>query len=61
MAIFATVTFYCASALAGLFVFDRALSAALSWLAPLLPNDMCGPDGWLIDQKNRSGVFDRSW
>lgn len=25
----------------------------------ILPNDICGPDGWLVDTTRRCGVFDR--
>jgi hypothetical protein len=25
----------------------------------ILPDDICGPDGWLVDTTDRCGVFDR--
>jgi len=44
----------------GLVVLDRLVAWGLPWLAPLLPNEFCGPDGWLMDTQNASGIFDRT-
>jgi hypothetical protein len=46
-------------ALVGLAVFERLVAWVLPYLVPVLPNDYCGPDGWFMDTKAQSGVFDR--
>lgn len=44
----------------GLAVLDRAVAWALPYLAPVLPDDFCGPNGWLLDTQRGTGIFDRS-
>ena len=39
-------------------VIDRLFCWGLRLCAPFLPDDICGPDGWLVDTENRCGVFD---
>jgi len=43
----------------GLLALDRIVGWALQWIAPILPRDYCGPDGWLVDTQQASGIFDR--
>ena len=50
---------FVAAALIGLIVLDRLVAWVLPMIAPVLPNDYCGPDGWLMDTRQRSGIFDR--
>lgn len=42
-----------------LILLDRLMAYALDWLGPMLPDDACGPDGWLRDTRDQTGVFDR--
>lgn len=53
-------------AVLGLVAFAAAtlmLERLICWIvrlaAPILPNDVCGPEGWLIDTDRQCGVFDR--
>ncbi|MEL6957691.1 MAG: hypothetical protein AAGL89_01920 [Pseudomonadota bacterium] len=43
----------------GLIALDRILQWVLPKIGHLLPNDYCGPDGWLTDTRAASGIFDR--
>ncbi len=45
--------------LAGLIALDRIVMWVLPLIAPSLPTDFCGPDGWLMDTRSASGIFDR--
>jgi hypothetical protein len=47
------------AAIVGLVVLDRLVMWVLPMIAPLLPNEFCGPDGWLMDTQQASGIFDR--
>lgn len=38
---------------------DRLVPRALGWLAPILPDDLAGPGGWLRDTHKETGIFDR--
>jgi len=40
-------------------VLDRAIAWTLHLLAPILPNDVAGPDGLFVDTRHGKGVFDR--
>ena len=42
-----------------LFLLDRLLGFALRWLAPILPDEVAGHDGWLVDTHAGTGIFDR--
>jgi hypothetical protein len=42
-----------------LFVLERALTVVMRWLAPILPDEVAGYDGWLIDTRTGKGIFDR--
>ncbi len=53
---FAVVIF---AALIGLLALDRVIIWVLPLITPLLPDEFCGPDGWLIDTRQASGIFDR--
>lgn len=44
--------------IAGLFVLDRLILWILRIFAFALPNDVAGPDGWLLDTRHAKGVFD---
>lgn len=53
-------------ALAGLAAFmtllllvERLVCWGVRLSGPLLPDDICGPEGWLIDTDRQCGVFDR--
>ena len=46
--------------LAGCLILDRLIPWAVRRCAPLLPRDLVGPDGWLVDTRNGRGVFDRT-
>lgn len=37
---------------------ERVIGWVVRWAAPILPNDIAGPDGWLIDTQRNCGVFD---
>lgn len=39
-------------------IVERLLCWVMRVTAPLLPNEFCGPDGWLLDTERHSGVFD---
>ena len=43
----------------GLMVLDRILQWLLPKIGHLLPNEYCGPDGWLTDTRAKFGIFDR--
>ncbi|WP_323767570.1 hypothetical protein [Marinovum sp.] len=43
---------------AAVMVVDQALLRTLPLLGRFLPDDVCGPDGWLIDTVNNTGIFD---
>ncbi|MGR3503960.1 hypothetical protein [Pseudaestuariivita sp.] len=43
----------------GFLAFDMILGRALKLLSRYWPNDVAGPDGWLIDTRARNGAFDR--
>jgi hypothetical protein len=58
MAIFGSVLLYGLGAILGLLVLDRALPMILGLLKPILPDEICGPRGWLLDSENGRGVFD---
>lgn len=45
--------------IAGAFVLDRLIALAIWLSAPILPNDLAGPNGWFMDTQNGNGVFDR--
>lgn len=38
---------------------DRLLAFAMRVFEPHFPNEMAGPDGWLVDTQRHCGVFDR--
>lgn len=44
--------------LAALFCLERALAFGLRRLAHVLPDDLAGPDGWLVDTSRGTGIFD---
>lgn len=44
--------------IAGLFALDRLIPWAMRSFASVLPNDVVGPDGWLLDTRDAKGVFD---
>ena len=48
------LTLYAVLALAVL----MALTVLMPWLAPFLPRDLSGPDGWFIDTEKGDGIFD---
>lgn len=41
-------------------VVDRLIALLLQFFAPYLPDDLAGPDGWMLDTERGTGVFDRS-
>ncbi len=43
----------------GLIAFDRLVGWVLPVIGPFMPNDLCGPEGWLMDTQHASGIFDR--
>ncbi len=43
----------------GPYVFDMIVHWSLRLMARYLPSDIAGPDGWLVDTRARTGVFDR--
>lgn len=47
------------SAVVGFIVLDRVIEWTIRCCAPVLPKDMVGPDGWLLDTRNATGIFDR--
>ena len=53
-----TFAFSVIAAIAAFIVLERLIGVGMRWGAPLLPDDICGPDGWLVDTKARKGVFD---
>ncbi|WP_425100528.1 hypothetical protein [Tropicibacter sp. S64] len=59
-----TVLFYfgvwVGSALGGLLVLEQALGVLFRRAAGWLPDDLCGPEGWLVDTTRRAGVFDKT-
>ena len=40
-------------------VIEPVIRRLLPMCAGYLPDDMCGPGGWLIDTTGRGGIFDR--
>lgn len=44
--------------IAGLFVLDRLIPWVMRSFASVLPNDIVGPEGWLLDTRDARGVFD---
>jgi hypothetical protein len=44
--------------IAGLFALDRLIPWVIRSFASVLPNDIVGPDGWLLDTRDARGVFD---
>ena len=44
---------------ARLYILDAVLRIGLRLMAGYFPTDVAGPDGWLIDTRASSGVFDR--
>lgn len=44
----------------GLILFEQALGLMLRRSADWLPDELCGPEGWLVDTTRRAGVFDRA-
>ena len=48
-----------AGGLASVLLFDLALRWLLRIGARYLPDDLAGPEGWLIDTTRRTGVFDQ--
>lgn len=40
-------------------VLEKILRDGAHLFASILPNDVCGPDGWLVDTTRRCGIFDR--
>ncbi|MGR3434286.1 MAG: hypothetical protein ACU0CO_05255 [Shimia sp.] len=51
------VAYVLGAAVAALIV-DRALGPVQRGCARFLPDDAAGPDGWLVDTKRRTGIFD---
>lgn len=45
---------------AGCFVAEKVIVSATALFAPLLPDDICGPDGWLMDTQRGAGIFDKA-
>lgn len=56
---FLTLTTLVGLALVGLLILDRLITLTIRRLAPFLPRDFVGPDGWLMDTKEGTGVFDQ--
>jgi hypothetical protein len=48
------------STIAGRFALDRLIPLVVRSLESVLPNDLVGPDGWLLDTREAKGVFDRT-
>ncbi len=45
-------------ALAAWMVLEQILFRALPMLERVLPDDICGPDGWFCDTHRKTGIFD---
>jgi hypothetical protein len=54
-----TIVMSLGSAMVGVLVLDRVIGWAIRCCAPVLPSDVVGPDGWLMDPRNATGIFDR--
>ena len=54
-----TMVVYVVVFVVGVLVLDQILQWVLPKIGHLLPNDCCGPDGWLTDTRAASGIFDR--
>ena len=59
MGMLESLALFGSASIAGLLMLDRVMPTILKALRPVLPNDVCGPDGWLVDLENGRGVFDR--
>lgn len=55
-----TILIFIAAFVGGLIVLDRVAMWVLPKIARFVPNEYCGPDGWLIDTQSASGIFDRT-
>lgn len=47
------------SVVVGLVALDWVIARVLPIVAPFVPKDFCGPEGWLMDTEKASGIFDR--
>lgn len=43
---------------ASVLLLERVICWLVRLAAPILPNDIAGPEGWLVDTDSRGGVFD---
>ena len=59
MGMFEGLLIYGLMPIVGLLALDWALPTVLKTLRHVLPSDVCGSDGWLVDLENGRGVFDR--